>query len=185
MPLARRGEARFAALACGGALLLAGVGCHSKTAATPANFVVALNEYFLEHPNCLFPQAPRFPYEASGPVETKQMDALVKEQMLTVEEEADIHVSRYTPTQAGERAAPRFCYGHRVISGVDSFTPPAQANGFMETQVAYHYTMDEVPVWAESDGMRAAFPAMAVATSGAGVGKVTLASTMAGWTVPD
>jgi hypothetical protein len=182
---ARRGEAGIAVLICGGALLLAGVGCHSKTAPTAANFMVALNAYFLEHPDCLFPQAPRFPYEASGPVETKQMDALVKEQMLTVEGEADIHVSRYTPTQAGLRAAPRFCYGHRAISAIDSFTPPAQANGFMETQVAYHYTMDEVPVWAQSDGMRAAFPAMAVATSGAATGKVTLASTMAGWTVPD
>jgi hypothetical protein len=181
----RRGASRFAALLCGGALLLASVGCHSKTAATPANFVAALNAYFLEHPDCLFPQAPRFPYETSGAVETKQMDALVKEQMLTVEGEADIHVSRYTPTQAGLRAAPRFCYGHRVISAIDSFTPPASANGFMETQVAYHYTMDEVPVWAESDGMRAAFPAMAAATSGAGTGKATLASTMAGWTVPD
>jgi hypothetical protein len=181
----RRDVSRFAALFGGGIILLAGVGCHSKTATTPANFTVALNAYFLEHPDCLFPQAPRFPYEASGPVETKQMDALVKEQMLTVEGEADIHVSRYTPTQAGGRAAPRFCYGHRVISGIDSFTAPASANGFMETQVAYHYTMDEVPVWAQSDGMRAAFPAMAVATSGAATGKVTLASTMAGWTVPD
>jgi hypothetical protein len=182
---ARRDVSRFVASFAGGIILLAGVGCHSKTAATPANFIVALNAYFLEHPDCLFPQAPRFPYEASGPVETKQMDALVKEQMLTVEEEADIHVSRYTPTQAGMRAAPRFCYGHRVISAIDSFTPPASANGFMETQVAYHYRMDEVPVWAQSDGMRASFPAMALATSGAATGKVTLASTMAGWTVPD
>jgi hypothetical protein len=175
----------FWALPTGAFLLLGAAGCHSKTAATPANFIVALDAYFLEHPDCLFPEAPRFPYEASDAVETKQMDALAKEQMLTVEEEADIHVSRYTPTQAGERAAPRFCYGHRAVSAIDSFTPPAQANGFMETQVAYHYTMDEVPVWAQSDGMRAAFPAMAVATSGAGTGKITLASTMAGWTVPD
>lgn len=185
MLAAWRDAPRFVRLFVGGVLLLATAGCHSKTAATPANFIVALNAYFLEHPDCLFPQAPRFPYEASGPVETKQMDALVKEQMLTVEEEADIHVSRYTPTQAGMRAAPRFCYGHRVVTAIDSFTPPAQANGFMETQVAYHYTMDEVPVWAQSDGMRTAFPAMSVATSGAATGKITLASTMAGWTVPD
>ncbi|MGD0799112.1 MAG: hypothetical protein ABR910_15465 [Acidobacteriaceae bacterium] len=172
-------------LLAGGVVLLAAVGCHSKTAATPANFVVALNAYFMEHPECLFPQAPRFPYEATDPAEMKPMDALVKEQMLTTEVEPSIHVSRYTPTDAGARAAPRFCYGHRMIASIDSFTPPAQADGFMETQVTYRYTMDEVPVWAESDGMRAAFPAMAVATSGAGMGKVTLASSMAGWTVPD
>jgi hypothetical protein len=173
------------ALLGGALILLAGVGCHSKTAATPANFTATLNAYFLEHPDCLFPQAPRFPYETSDPTETTQMNALAKEQMLTVEEERSIHVSRYTPTDAGVRAAPRFCYGHRTIASIDSFTPPAQANGFMETQVAYHYTMDEVPVWAESDGMRAAFPAMALATSGSATGKATLASTMAGWSVPD
>jgi hypothetical protein len=171
-------------LACG-VFLFAAAGCHSKTAATPANFIAALDAYFLEHPDCLFPQSPRFPYEASDPAETRQMNALAGEQMLTAEEEPSIHVSRYTPTDAGARAAPRFCYGHRMIASIDSFTPPAQANGFMETQVAYRYTMDEVPVWAQSDGMRAAFPAMAVATSGAGMGKVTLASSMAGWTVPD
>lgn len=180
----RDNKTRFAAVlaAC---LLPAAAGCHSNTAATPANFTAALNAYFLTQPDCLLPQAPRFPYETSDPAETRQLNTLVAEQMLTVEEERSIHVSRYTPTDAGARVAPRFCFGHRAIAGIDSFTPPAQANGFMETQVAYRYTMQEVPVWANSGAMRAAFPALALATSGSATGKVTLASTMAGWQVPD
>jgi hypothetical protein len=116
---------------------------------------------------------------------TKQLNALAAEQLLKVEEERDLHVSRYTTTDAGARVAPRFCYGHRIVSTIDSFTPPAPANGFPETQVAYHYTMQDVPVWAKSDAMRAAFPAMALATSGTASDKATLASTMAGWSVPD
>lgn len=180
-----RGAGRLAAMVCGGVLLLAGSGCHSKSAATPENFLVGLNAYLMEHPECLFPQAPRFPYETSDPVETKEMNALVKEQMLTVEEERSIHVSRYTPTDAGVRVAPRFCFGHRVATGIASFTPPAQANGFPETQVVYQYTMDEVPVWAKSDAVMAAFPAMAAEIAGTSTGKATLAATMAGWAVPD
>jgi len=113
------------------------------------------------------------------------MNALTAPQLLSVEEERDIHVSRYTTTEAGARVAPRFCYGHRVVSTIDSFTPPVPANGFTETQVAYHYTMENVPVWVKSAGMRAAFPAMALATSGSAADKAILASTMAGWEVPD
>jgi hypothetical protein len=160
-------------------------GCHSKTAATPANFTIGLNAYLLAHPDCLLPQAPRFPYETSDPAESKQMNALVAAEMLTVEEERSIHVSRYTPTDTGARAAPRFCYGHRVVSSIDSFTPTAQVNGFPETTVAYHYTMEEVPVWAKSEQMRSAFPAMAHNLSGTASDKATLAVTMTGWQVPD
>jgi hypothetical protein len=174
---------RFIALLAGASFLFAG--CNSKTTATPANFTAGLNAYFLDHPECLLPDAPRFPFETGDPVQTKQMNALVAAQLLEVTVEHDIHVSRYTLTPAGERVAPRFCYGHRVVSSIDSFTPPAQANGFPETTVSYHYTMDDVRIWANSDAIRAAFPAMANATSGTASDKTTLARTMAGWQVPD
>jgi hypothetical protein len=113
------------------------------------------------------------------------MDTLVTSQLLTVEKERALHASRYTPTETGARLAPRFCYGHRVVTAIDSFTPTAQANGFPETQVAYRYTMEEVPVWAKSQDVRDAFPAMALATSGDATGKATLARTMADWQVPE
>ena len=169
-------------------LLLPLAGCNSNTAAIPQNFIIGLNRHFLDHPDCLFPDSPTFPYEttqSSDPKKDAQMNALVASQLLTVKEAPEIHVSRYTPTDAGARAAPRFCYGHRVVSSIDSFTPPAQANGFPESQVLYHYTMEDVPVWAKTDAMRAAFPAMTLAVSGTASDKATLAGTMAGWQVPD
>jgi hypothetical protein len=166
-------------------LLIATAGCHSKTAATPENFIAALNAHFVEHPECLFPEAPRFPYETTDPVKTKQMNTLVASKLLTVVVERDISASRYTPTQMGERAAPRFCYGHRLITSIDSFTPPAQANGFLETQVVYHYTMEEVPVWAKPADVQAAFPTMAHDASGTATGKATLARSAVDWQVPD
>jgi hypothetical protein len=166
-------------------LLLVTAGCHSKTATTPENFTAALNAHFLDHPDCLFPESPHFPYETTDPAKTKQMNTLVTTRQLSVEEELDIRASRYTPTATGARFAPRFCYGHRVISSIDSFTPPAVANGFPETQVAYHYTMEEVPVWAKSAEVQAAFPTMAHDTSGTATGTATLARSAVDWQVPE
>jgi len=182
MPFNRR---RIASILAGATFLIAAAGCHSKSAPTPANFTAALNDHFLDHPDCLFPQSPRFPYETGDPAETARMNALVSAQMLTVQEERDIHVSRYTPTDTGARAVPRFCFGHRVVTGIDSFTPPVQANGFPESQVTYHYSMAEVPVWADSAQMRAAFPPLAYALSGSATDHATLATTITGWQFPD
>ncbi len=172
-------------LFAGAALLFATAGCHSKSAPTPENFTTALNAHFLDHPDCLLPDAPRFPFETSDPTQLKQMNALVAAQLLTAEEERDIHVSRFTTTPAGARHAPRFCYGHRVVSSIDSFTPPAAANGFIESKVTYHYTMEDVPIWADSAGIRAAFPAFAHATTGTASDTTTMASVPTGWQVPD
>lgn len=166
-------------------ILLAGFGCHSKSAATPENFIKGLNAHFVDHPDCLFKQAPRFPYETSDPVETKQMMSLVNSKLLAVEEERSIHVSRYTPTDIGARYAPRFCYGHRLVTAIDSSTPPAQANGFTETNVTYRYTMQDVPVWAKNAQVEAAFPGLERALSGESTDHATLAGTMVGWQVPD
>ena len=166
-------------------MLLATAGCHSKSAPNAKNFTTGLNAYFLEHSECLFPDAPHFPYETSDPVRTKQMNALVDSKLLKVALDPTIHVSRYTTTVTGARFAPRFCYGHRVVSSIDSFTPPAQKNGFPETQVDYHYTVEDIPIWAKSEAMRAAFPALAKAEEGPQTAKATLAGTMAGWQVPD
>lgn len=164
---------------------IAFLGCHSKSAATPENFITGLNAHFADHPDCLLPKAPRFPHETSDPMETKQMNALTNSKLLTVAQEPSIHVSRYTPTDIGARYAPRFCFGHRVVSAVDSFTPPSQANGFTETTVHYRYTMQDVPVWAKSAEVQAAFPALAQALKGDSNGTATLAGTMVGWQVPD
>jgi hypothetical protein len=156
----------------------------SKSRPTAANFTAGLNKHFFEHSDCLLDNV-RFPYEVSERDKTKQMDSLVKAQLLDKTEEMSIHVSRYTVTPTGARYAPRFCYGHREVTSIDSFTPPAPANGFTETTVVYHYVMNDVPVWAKTPEVQAAFPEMAKATSGQATGKAVLAQTPVGWQVPD
>lgn len=160
-------------------------GCHSKSAATPQNFITGLNAHFAEHPDCLFPDAPRFPYETTDPEKTKQMNALVEAQLLKVSVERDIKASRFVTTPAGDRLAPKFCYGHRVVTAIDSFTPPTPRNGFPETDVVYKYHIEDLPIWAQSQKMKDAFPAMAKQVSGDSTDRATLAGTITGWQVPD
>lgn len=161
------------------------IGCNNgKSAPTTANFIEGLNKRFLDHNDCLLPNT-RFPYETTNAAETKQLDTLVKAGLLEKSEEHQIHTSRYTVSTTGTRYAPRFCYGHREITAIDSFTPPSPSNGFVETNVIYRYNMMDVPVWAKSANIQAAFPQLAEATGGNASAKAVLAQTPVGWQVPD
>lgn len=166
------------------ALILTASGCNSKVKPTPENFTAALNAWFGEHPDCLLSNL-RLPYETSDPAETKQLNSLVKAQLLEVHVESSIHVSRFTVSPTGTRYAPRFCYGHRTVTSIDSFTPPTPVNGFPQTQVTYHYTMQDVPIWAKTPEVMAAYPKLANALSGQASDHSALAQTMAGWQVPE
>jgi hypothetical protein len=173
--------------AAGLALLTAG--CATDTKPTNAKLEKALNTYFESHNVCLFPTALRFPYEVSpggdAKTEKKQMDALVEAGALKEQMEASIKVERYTLTPLGERVKGRFCYGHRVVTSVDGFTPPVKQNGFLQTTVSYHATMMDVPVWVKTDDMRTAFPDMAAAISGPQPGQIMMENAGAGWQVPE
>jgi len=189
MKIVRRNQAApatvLAALALNLFIVALTSGCNSgKSAPTPANFTLAINNHFLDHPDCLLANT-RFPFETGDPAETKQMDSLVKAGLLAKSEEASIHVSRYTVAPAGTRFAPRFCYGHREVASIDNFTPLSVVEGFKETTVTYTYAMKEVPVWALSHDVQAAFPEMARATSSQLTTRATLAQNPVGWQIPD
>jgi hypothetical protein len=160
-------------------------GCNTKTKATSANFTKAVNAYFLDRSECLFPNI-RFPFATSDSTETKQMNALVRSRLLESSYESAVKTTRYTVSTTGQRFAPRFCYGHREVSSIDNFTPPQTGpSGFPETTVDYHYTLKDVPVWAQASDIASAFPKMAEATTKGGTDKITLAQTLAGWQVPE
>lgn len=164
-------------------------GCSSsKLQPTKENFQAALNTYYATRGECLFPNALSFPFEVSPGADAKgdkmRMDALMNAALVKREADKSINVYVYSLTPAGERAGARFCFGHRQITSIDSFTPPAKANGFLETQVSYHFSMTEVPVWAKTEEMQAAFPDLAKALSGNATGQTTLANAGVGWQVP-
>jgi hypothetical protein len=167
------------------ASLLLNSGCNSKATPTDANFTQTINTYYTEHPECLLANI-RFPYATSDPAVTKQMNTLVKSLLLESSYENSVKTTRYTVARAGERYAPRFCYGHRTVSAINSSTPPAKGpSGFPETHVSYSYKLEDVPIWARSADVQAAFPTMGTAVASGGTGEMRLAQTLAGWQVPE
>jgi hypothetical protein len=161
------------------------IGCNTKNKPTPQNFTRAINAYYLERSECLFPNM-RFPYATADAEETKQMNALVRARLLESSYESAVKTTRYTVSRTGQRFAPRFCYGHREVTSIDNFTPPSKGpSGFPETVVNYHYTLKDVPVWAQSSDIADAFPKMAQATTKDSSDKISLAQTLAGWQVPE
>jgi hypothetical protein len=170
-------------------VLVAACGC-SNPANQPSdkNFMQALNTYYQDRDECLFPQGREFPYEVAPGSEAKQskaqMDSLTDAGMFARLEDLDLHVASYSLTPIGKRYAPRFCYGHRVISSIVSFTPPGPRNGFTETTVTYRYSMEDVPVWARTPKIEAVFPQMAKSLSDSATDQETLATAGAGWQVP-
>lgn len=181
----RWGTASIAACAA----IAVGSGCSTANKPTAKNFINALNTYYQDHGDCIFPQGQQFPYEVAPgsdqAAEKKEMDALTDAGMLTRLEDRDMHVDRYSLNAAGQRFAPRFCYGHREATDIVSFTPPGPKDGFTETTVTYHYTMHDVPVWASLEQVQAAFPQVGKALGSTPTDQAVLASAGAGWHVPE
>ncbi|MGC2401590.1 MAG: hypothetical protein WA510_17470 [Acidobacteriaceae bacterium] len=168
---------------------LALTGCEGFKAETPKNFTAAINAYYSKHDDCLYQTSLRFPYEASTSSSEKDpnlngLNALEAAGLLRSLEDRDIHVKRYEQTTFGKRMSPAFCYGHRVVTSIDSSTPAPPQDRMKAIQVTYHYKMMDVPGWADSDQIRKAFPAFAKATSSDAQGKATVVLTQVGWRVP-
>ncbi len=182
-------EAVVAVMAAG-TLLLGVAGCKSsKKQPNDKNFTNALNAYYANHNDCLYAQALKFPYEVPSTEKSdkgpKAMDALTAAGLLTRDEDKSIKVKRYALTPIGTRATPRFCYGHREVTQIDGFTEPATVDGHLQSAVSYHYKMLDVPVWANTDQMKKAFPQLATALSDQAQGKTTLMRTLDDWEVPE
>jgi hypothetical protein len=178
----------FSGIAAFGLLALT-TACSSFKKPTEKNFIVALNAYYSAHDECLFTNTLRFPYETAIKDESgagsRGMDALTASDLMKRQEAKLIGVNRYTLTPAGERAGGRFCYGHREITAVPSFTPPVAVDGQPETTVTYRYVLRDLPVWADTDAMRAAFPALAKSTSQNPEDTARLQLTINGWEIAD
>ena len=164
-------------------------GCSNFKEPNEKNFKTGLNAYYSHHDECLFTDTLRFPYETSRSDESgagsKGMDALTASNLMKRQEAKLIGVNRYELTPAGVRAGGRFCYGHREVTAVPSFTPPAPVNGQPTTTVTYRYVMRDLPLWADTDAMRAAFPALAKSTSADPQDTAKLVLTINGWAMAD
>ena len=167
-----------ALLLCGMTLLAAG--CDKKDNSS-ANYKAAINNYYKTHPACLWQEEKKFPVQAAtaDDAKTAGYDALTDAGLLartTAEKKVFIiaskQVNNYDLSPQGhsswtaDPAQPgygNFCYGHRAVDTVDSFTNSANSSGTKTAAVSYHYSLTDVPAWAKSDEMKTAFPSLGTA----------------------
>ncbi len=172
-------------------------GCDRKIDNT-LNFTNAINSYYSAHPTCLWPDPVQFPVQAnaSDTDKTSDYDALVDQGLLvrtTAEKRVMIvaskRVNNYDLSDKGRSAWAadpnqpgygNFCYGHRKVSNIDSFTPTTSKVG-ATTQVAYHYTFVDVPSWAQAPETQTAYPQLHSDLVGPLSATATLANTSSGW----
>jgi hypothetical protein len=162
-------------LLLGATLLFAGC---NKQADSKSNYQTAINDYYQAHPACLWQDTKKFPVQAatSDDAKTEGYDALTDAGLLTrttAEKKVFIiaskQVNNYDLSDQGRSAWKadtnqpgygNFCYGHRVVDSIDSFTSGVNGSGVKTAQVNYHYSLADVPGWAQSAEVKTAFPTL-------------------------
>jgi hypothetical protein len=70
--------------------------------------------------------------------------------------------SAWTPDTA-QPGYGNFCYGHRAVDSIDSFTAGVNGSGLKTAEVNYHYSLADVPAWAQSEEVKTAFSSLGAA----------------------
>src|SRR6201992_635979 len=167
-----------AVLLCGATLLSAGC---NKQDDSKANYQTAINDYYKAHPACIWQDTKKLPVQAAtaDDAKTQGYDALTDAGLLvrsTAEKKVFIiaskQVNNYDLSDQGraswtaDTAQPgygNFCYGHRSVDSIDSFTAGTNGSGVKTAQVNYHYSMADVPAWAKNEEVKTAFPNLGTA----------------------
>jgi hypothetical protein len=188
---------RILLLAMAWVILLA-AGC-KKNAVDTLAFKSALNSYYAQQQDCLFTAPVKFPVQAdtSNDEQTRTYDALTDAGLLARKPEekkrfliGSKQVNDYDLSDQGRKSWTvdasepgygNFCYGHPEVSNIDNFA--AADDSATRYSVTYHYAAGSPPGWANSPGMKTAFPKMAAETSGQQVATATLMKTDNAWQV--
>ena len=187
-----------AALLCAVTLLFAG--CNKKDD-SKANYQTAINDYYKAHPACLWQETKKFPVQAatSDDAKTEGFDALTDAGLLTrttgekkVFIIASKQVNNYDLSDQGrsawtpDTAQPgygNFCYGHRSVDSIDTFTAGVNGSGLQTAQVNYHYDIADVPGWAKSQEVKTAFPSVSASLAQSQTGQDSLVMNGTAWQV--
>ena len=180
------------------ALCFAAAGCR-KNAVDPSAFKSALNGYYSARTVCVWSAAVKLPAQAdtNNDDQTKGFDALTDAGMLVrmpqekkrfligSKQVNDYDLSdKGRSTWTADTAQPgygNFCFGHREVTSIDSFTPPD--SDATQYTVNYHYGVTSIPDWANTAEMKTAFPRIAALTSGQQAASATLVKSSNGWQV--
>jgi hypothetical protein len=186
-------------LLCAAALAVTITACNKK-ADDSINYTSAINNYYYNHPACLWSSSKQFPAQAetSDQAKTSGYDALVDQGLLvrtTAEKKKFIIASKQVnnydlsdkgrPLWTADESQPgfgNFCYGQRKVSSIDSSTPTTDKDG-ATTTVTYHYTFPSPPDWAKAPEIQNQYPQVRTDLAGPQTATATLTDTNGGWVV--
>jgi hypothetical protein len=155
-------------------------GCNNGSN-TDMSYKTAINDHFKAFPTCIWSEAKKFPVQAatSDDSNTEGYDALTQEGLLnrtTAEKKvliiASKQVNNYDLSEKGrtswtpDSSQPgygNFCYSNREVTSIDNSTLGTNGAGAKTVDVAYHYHIGNVASWANSAGMKTAYPSIAAA----------------------
>ena len=181
------------------ALILALAGCHAKKQPDTANFKAAINDHYKTAPVCVWPSPVKFPAQAdaANDSQTRQFDALTDAGLLTrtAEEKKRFligskQVNDYDASDKGRQAwtpdstqpgYANFCYGHREVTAIDTFTTATSQDGVNSATVSDHYRIAGVPDWAQAAETKTAFPNLQEALDAPQLATAKLVETQNGW----
>lgn len=178
--------------------MLAAGGCRKTNSVDKSAFKSALDDYYQARQECVWDSPMKFPAQADTQKEeqTKGFDALTDAGLLartSAEKKRFLvgskQVNDYDISDKGrsvwkadqtEPGYGNFCYGHRTVTLIDSYTPnDPNADSY---SVTYHSNVTGAPDWAQSTEMQTAFPKIAADTSGK-TATANLTKTTNGWQV--
>src|SRR6202012_192887 len=186
------------ALLCGAAVLV--FGCN-KQDNSKANYQTAINDYYKAHPACIWQDTKKMPVQAAtaDDAKTQGFDALTDAGLLTrttAEKKVFIVASKqvnnydlsdqgrsaWTP-EASQPGYGNFCYGHRAVDSIDSFTAGVNGSGLKTAQVNYHFSFADVPGWAKNQEVQTAFPSLGASLARSQPGQDSLVLNGSNWQV--
>jgi hypothetical protein len=187
-----------AAVLCGAAIFSAGC---NKQDNSKANYQTAINDYYKAHPACIWQDTKKMPVQAAtaDDAKTQGYDALTDAGLLTrttAEKKVFIvaskQVNNYDLSDQGRSAwTPdttqpgygNFCYGHRSVDSIDSFTTGVNASGLKTAQVNYQYSFADAPQWAKNQEVQTAFSSVGAALAHSQQGQANLVMNGSNWQV--
>jgi hypothetical protein len=181
-----------------GMLAALSTGCNNGSN-TDMSYKTAINDHFKAFPACIWSEPKKFPVQAatSDDSKTEGYDALTQEGLLnrtTAEKKvliiASKQVNNYDLSDKGrtswtpDSSQPgygNFCYGNREVTSIDNSTPGTNGAGVKTADIAYHYRLGNVANWANSAGMKTAYPGIATALDSNPSDRATLVMTGDRW----
>src|ERR1700730_14595470 len=187
-----------AVLVCAATLLFAGC---NKQDDSKINYQTAINDYYKAHPACIWQDTKKFPVQAatSDDAKTEGFDALTDTGLLTrttAEKKAFIIASKQVntydlsdqgrPAWTPDTAQPgygNFCFGHRAVDAIDSFTAGVNGSGLKTAPVNSRASFAEVPDWAKSQEVQTACSSVGAALAHSQPGQDSLVMNGSSWQV--